>query len=70
MDTKKPENYQVEDFVTDESFANYHFCLNTDDRLFWESWMLEHPDKTAIVEVAKNTLNMLSLTLPGNKYKQ
>ena len=70
MDTKHPENYQVEDFVTDESFTNYHFCLNTTDQLFWGSWMLKHPDKTAIVEEAKNILNMLSLTLPANEYKQ
>ena len=69
MDTKNPENYQVEDFVTDESFANYHFCLNTTDQLFWERWRLKHPDKAAIVEEAKNILNMLSLTLPRNEYK-
>src|SRR5688500_16212434 len=68
MDTKNPENYQVEDFVTDESFTNYHFCLNTNDQLFWERWVLMHPDKTAMVEEAKNMLNMLSLTLPGNEY--
>ena len=46
MDTKNPENYQVEDFVTDESFANYHFCLNTTDQLFWEKWVLKHPGQS------------------------
>ena len=70
MDTKNPENYQVEDFVTDESFTSYHFCLNTTDQLFWEKWVLTHPDKAAMVEEAKNILNMLSLTLPGNEYKE
>ena len=70
MDIKNAGNYQVEDFVTDESFANYHLCRNTTDVLLWESWLLKHPDKTAIVEEAKNILNMLSLTLPANEYKQ
>ena len=70
MDTKTPENYQVEDFVTDESFSNYHFCLNTADQLFWESWVLKHLDKITMVEEAKNILNMLSLTLHRNEYKE
>ena len=70
MDTKNPENYQVEDFVTDESFASYHFCLNTADKLFWEKWMLKHPDKAAMADEAKSILNMLSLTLPRDDYKE
>ena len=70
MDIKNPRNYQVEDFVTDESFTNYHLCRNTTDFLFWENWLLKHPEKTATVEEAKNILNMLSLTLPANEYKQ
>ena len=70
MDTKNPEHYQVEDFVTDESFTNYHFCLNTTDQLFWEKWVLMHPHKAPMIEEAKSILNMLSLTLPGNEYKE
>ena len=70
MDTRNPENYQVEDFVTDESFSNYHFCLNTTDQSFWEKWVLMHPEKAAMVEEAKNILNMLSLTLPVKEYKE
>lgn len=70
MNTKNPENYQVEDFVTDESFTNYHFCLNASDQLFWERWRLNHPGKTAMVKEAKNILNMLSLKLPENEYKK
>jgi ferric-dicitrate binding protein FerR (iron transport regulator) len=70
MDTRNPENYQVEDFVTDESFSNYHFCLNTIDQSFWEKWVLMHPDKAGMVEEAKNMLTMLSLSLPAKEYKQ
>jgi transmembrane sensor len=69
MDTRNPEHYKVEDFVTDESFTNYHFCLNTIDQLFWEKWVLKHPDKAGMVEEAKNMLTMLSLSLPANEYK-
>ena len=69
MDTRNPENYQVEDFVTDESFSNYHFCLNTIDQSFWEKWVLTHPDKAGMVEEAKNMLTMLSLSLPAKEYK-
>jgi len=70
MDTRNPEHYQVEDFVTDESFSNYHFCLNTIDQSFWEKWVLMHPDKAGMVEEAKNILNMLALSLPAREYKQ
>ena len=70
MDTKNPENYQVEDFVADESFTNYHFCLDTTDQLFWKKWVLAHPEKEAMVIAAKNMLNMLSVNLPDDEYKE
>lgn len=70
MDTKNPVNYQVEDFVTDESFANYHFCLNASDQQFWETWLMNHPAKTAIAEEAKKMLQMLSLTIHGDEYTE
>jgi hypothetical protein len=68
MDRKNLENYQVEDFVADESFANYHFCLNITDQKFWETWLMSHPAKIAIAEEAKKMLQMLSLTLDGDEY--
>ena len=68
MDTKNAGNYQVEDFVTDESFANYHLCRNTTDFLFWESWLLKHPDKTAIVEEAKNILLQLFILIASKTF--
>ncbi len=68
MDRKNPENYQVEDFVADESFANYHFCLNITDQQFWETWLMSHPAKIAIAKEAKKMLQMLSLTVHGDEY--
>lgn len=70
MDTKTFGDYQVEDFVTDESFANYHFRLNETDQLFWETWILKHPGKAAMAEEAKSILDMLSLTLSRAEYKE
>src|SRR4030095_6921126 len=35
-----------------------------------ESWVLKHPDKITMVEEAKNILNMLSLALHKNEYKE
>jgi hypothetical protein len=68
MDRKNPENYQFEDFVADESFVNYHFCLNQTDQQFWETWLTSHPAKIAIAEEAKEMLRMLSLTIHGDEY--
>ena len=70
MDTKTFGDYQVEDFVADESFANYHFCLNAADQVFWERWILNHSDRAAMAEEAKNILDMLSLTLSRSEYKE
>jgi hypothetical protein len=68
MDRKNLENYQVEDFVADESFANYHFCLNATDQEFWETWLMSHPAKITIAKEAKKMLQILSLTIDGDEY--
>ena len=39
MDKKSLEEYRVEDFITDESFINYHFHRNENDKIFWEDWI-------------------------------
>jgi len=60
---KSPEHYEVEDFITDESFINYFFRLNEDDVLFWEKWLLAHPERQPSVDAAKDMLRSLTLTL-------
>jgi ferric-dicitrate binding protein FerR (iron transport regulator) len=60
---KTPEHYQVEDFVTDESFINYFFHLNTEDVLFWEKWLLANPACKESVDAAREMLRTLTLTL-------
>lgn len=60
---KPPEQYQIEDFVTDESFVNYFFHLNAEDVVFWEKWLLANPACKETVDTAKEMLRSLTLTL-------
>ncbi len=60
---KSPEQYEVEDFVTDESFVNYFFHLNAEDIVFWEKWLLANPACKDSVDAAKDMLRSLTLTL-------
>lgn len=36
-------NFNIEDFLTDESFVNYCYDLNDDDKAFWENIILTQP---------------------------
>jgi transmembrane sensor len=67
---REPVNYQVEDFVTDESFINYFFRLNADDEIFWNKWVKDHPANNKIVNEAKDIIRNLSLALSDNEYNQ
>lgn len=70
MDKISPENYQVEDFISDESFINYHFQSNRNDRLYWEEWLINNPGKQVLVKEAIEMLETLSLTLSEKEYRQ
>jgi ferric-dicitrate binding protein FerR (iron transport regulator) len=67
---KSPENYQIEDFVTDESFINFFFQLNPRDIAFWESWILSHPENARQFEAAKQMLRNLSLSISEEERDQ
>jgi transmembrane sensor len=62
-DGKSPDYYQVEDFVTDESFINFFFDLNRQDKAFWENWIYSNPEKTRQFEAAKQMLRNLSFSI-------
>lgn len=64
---KPPEHYQIEDFVTDESFINYFFHLNAEDVTFWENWLRTNPARQQSVDTAKEMLRSLTLTLPDQE---
>jgi ferric-dicitrate binding protein FerR (iron transport regulator) len=51
--------YAVEDFVLDESFQQWVKGGNPEAKAFWELWILQHPEKAAVVEEAKQTLQAL-----------
>src|SRR5580700_10376271 len=60
---KPPEQYEIEDFVTDESFVNYFFHLNPEDIVFWEKWLLANPACKETADAAKEMIRSLTLTL-------
>lgn len=66
---RTPEDYQIEDFVTDESFINYFFRLNAEDTGFWTKWLLAHPENAGLAASAKELLQSLSLTLPEEEFE-
>jgi hypothetical protein len=63
MDNISRENYQVEDFIADESFVNYHFCSNKNDRLSWEDWLENRPAKKKTARDAQKMLDALALSI-------
>jgi ferric-dicitrate binding protein FerR (iron transport regulator) len=70
MNKKNPEEYQIEDFLMDESFVNYHSRLDTDHHAFWEEWIIQHPAKRSLVNEAREMLQMLSLTPLENEHQE
>lgn len=70
MDKKLLLNYQVEDFVADETFLNYYFNSEQNDRVFWEDWLLEHPEKSQLVKEATEIIQALSLSLSEEEYRK
>jgi len=53
MDKKSFSDYKAEDFITDESFINYHLDDNSADGLMWKEWILHHPEKADVIAEAK-----------------
>ena len=68
MDELTREQYQPEDFVSDETFINYHLKSNIVDQLSWEEWLLNNPDKLSLAEEAKAIINELSFTVSEKEY--
>ena len=62
-------DYEVEDFLTDESFINFHFGLNTKDELSWTEWLAGNPGKKDIVREARELILTLSLTVSDEEYR-
>lgn len=48
----KPSDYELADFVRDPSFCNWVHKARKEDVLYWDIWLVNHPEKTAVVEEA------------------
>jgi transmembrane sensor len=46
-------NYAVEDFVWDDEFRNWVNAPDETSEEFWRNWLLEHPQKEAVINAAK-----------------
>ncbi len=54
------ENYDINDFLMDESFYNWVKKPESDDGLFWASWLNDHPSKKDAANQAKTILKSLA----------
>lgn len=59
------QDYDVPDFVCDESFQRYCLDDNDDDIAFWKKWLNEHPEKKAAALEARGLIAMLSARQGG-----
>lgn len=55
-------DFEMEDFVLDNSFQNYCLGNNHEDVVFWEDWIKRHPGKAEIFRLAKEVY----ISLNGN----
>lgn len=62
--------YEIEDFVSDESYLSYYLKLNTADIIFWQDWISTHPEKLDIIICADNLIGLLFLQLPEEEFQK
>jgi transmembrane sensor len=62
--------YEIEDFVSDESYLRYYFRLNDSDVLFWQDWIRTHPEKLDKIINADQLINFLFLQLSEEEFQQ
>lgn len=51
----------IEDFVFDPSFRNWVLNNKREDKLYWQNWMTENPDKVKLANYAKAIVYALSV---------
>lgn len=70
MNKPGSSQYQVEDLVMDQSFVNYYFELDENDRKQWQSRIDLDPASAIVASQAGEILEQLSLRLPGAEFDQ
>jgi len=62
--------YNVEDFITDESYLRYYFRENEADVKFWTEWIGLHPEKLDVVISANNYIDAFSARIPEPEFQK
>src|SRR5687768_592477 len=52
----KYEDYSVEDFILDEYFRRWVLYPDQANRMFWLTWIKDHPHKVRVVEEARDII--------------
>ena len=60
--------YNVEDFVTDESYLRYYFRENEADIKFWTEWLGLHPEKLDVAMSANNYIDAFSVRISETEF--
>lgn len=68
MQLKRREDYEIEDFLTDQSFINFHFKTDEQDELSWSQWLELYPHKSTLVNEARAQIDSLSLSISEEEY--
>jgi len=55
----KYEDYDIEHFITDEFFIQWIKNPNENNSHFWEKWILQHPEKRALVNKAAQIIRSI-----------
>ncbi|MND48931.1 fec operon regulator FecR [compost metagenome] len=53
-------SYKAEDFAVDESFISYYHQSSQEHVAFWESWIVEHPEKVNEIKQAFKLIELLT----------
>lgn len=57
MANKEYHFYTTRDFALDESFQNWMLRPDVKNKYFWETWLLEHPEKEEAIKKAKELVS-------------
>jgi transmembrane sensor len=64
------EQYEVEDFLMDDSFRNYCLGRNEKDVRFWQQWIKAHPKKLSLLQQAKEMYFVLNGNITPQQLQQ
>ena len=70
MNGKRPEEYDLIDFLTDDSFVNYYLDRNDDDVRRWKEMLSQDSTLMKKANKACELLQLLSLRLPEPEFQE